>query len=114
MTSLKIIFLLLILYFSIPAIGVADDIISFKHRDRRETVTGTIQQQGQNILSVLDEHDKQMKRFVYIDNQNEFKKGDRVRIHYDTLGNLVVTIKKMTPVEFKKEGQNLGYILKKK
>ena len=108
----KIDLLILIFLLATPASGTADG-LPFHQRNRRETVTGIIQQKERNTLSILDENDQQLKRFVYTGDQKEFQKGMRVRVHYQTLGNIVIDIQKMTPVEYR-DGQNCGYILKKK
>ena len=73
-------------------------------------ITGTIEKIGRNTIDIRDEDDKVLKRFVYFDSDVQI--GDRVRIHYEPRSGRVDRLKKMTVVEYKKDGQNLGYISK--
>jgi hypothetical protein len=84
---------------------------SFLHFNRRQTLVGTIQRMERNTLFILDEEDKRIKRLVYLlDSGQQFHPGDRVRIYYQTPNSVIETIKKMRPLEYKKEAQNLGII----
>ena len=88
--------------------------IFFSCTRRLETIVGTIEGMPLNILEIRDEQDRQVKSFVYFPaDPNQFHKGDRVRIYFRCRDGFIESIKKMTPVEYKKEGQNTGYLLKK-
>jgi RNase P/RNase MRP subunit p29 len=73
-------------------------------------ITGTVEKIGRNTIDIRDEDDKVLKRFVYFDTDVQI--GERVRIHYEPRSGRVDRLKKMTVVEYKKDGQNLGYISK--
>ncbi len=81
----------------------------------RETsrLVGVIQSMERNRMDILDEDDKRTKSFVYMSAPNRFSIGERVRIYYSFCDNVIERIKTMTPVDYHKEGQNLGYIYKK-
>ena len=98
-----------ILYGSFAAAGNNSTFL----RDDRKSFVGVIQKINLNTIVVLDEVEKNSRRFVYLDKNKRFHKGDRVRLFYRTKGNLVENMKKMAPVKYKKDGQNGGYILKK-
>lgn len=71
-------------------------------------VTGTIEKIGRNTIDIRDEDDKVLKRFTYF--YGDVAVGDRVRIRYQPRSGIVEQLKKMTVVEYKEDGQNLGYI----
>lgn len=75
------------------------------------TVTGTIEGSGLNSIDVYDEERKRVERFIYLEGNERFHKGDYVRIYYHPKGGIVQKIKKMTVLEYKENGQNLGNIL---
>lgn len=77
-----------------------------------ESVVGEIQAKGRNSVTIRDEQDKRLKRFTCLEDLSGFQEGQRVRIYYSP-GDFVESIKQMTPVEYKPDGQNLGYLLKK-
>ena len=79
----------------------------------RVRLVGSIQTMGRNTIDILDEQDKRVKRFVFLGATDQLKLGDRVRIFYRVRDGFIEDIKKMTPVEYKKDGQNTGYIFKK-
>ena len=55
-----------------------------------------------------------MRSSIYLFNDLErFHKGDEVRIYYRMADDVIENMKKMTPVEYKKEEQNQGYLFKK-
>ncbi len=109
--KITIIVFLLCLFFSCPFTAAEK---KFYPRSTLERVVGTIQKIERNILSIYDEHDKTLKRLVYVNNRGEFKAGDRVSIFYQKKGNLIESVKKMTAVDYKEDSQNLGYLFKKK
>lgn len=74
------------------------------------TATGTVQATGRNSIEIFDELQKREVRFIYLDQREGFNKGDYIRIYYYPMGNFVQNIKRMTVLEYKKDGQNLGYI----
>ncbi|MCX5681632.1 MAG: hypothetical protein NT079_05075 [Candidatus Omnitrophica bacterium] len=71
-------------------------------------ITGTIEKVTRNAIDIRDEDDKVLKRFIYFD--SDVQVGDRVRAHYEARSGRIEQLKKMTKVEYKKDGQNLGYI----
>lgn len=73
-------------------------------------VTGTIEKLTTNAIDIRDEDDKVLKRYVYFG--TDVVVGDRVRAHYDPVSMRIDLLKKMTRVEYKKNGQNLGYTTK--
>jgi len=72
-------------------------------------ITGTIEKITRNAIEIRDENDKVLKRFIYFD--NDVAIGDRVRIQYEPSSSQITLLKKMTKLEYKKDGQNLGYIV---
>lgn len=74
------------------------------------TLTGTVEGMGRNSISIYGEVQKRVVRFVYLEQGDRFHKGDYVRVYYHPIGAIVVLIKRMTIFEYKKHGQNLGYI----
>lgn len=75
-----------------------------------ETATGTIQAIGRNSIDIYDELDKRVERFIYLEQGEKFHKGDYVRVYYHPLNALVQRIIRMTVLEYKMNGQNLGFI----
>ena len=71
-------------------------------------VTGTIEKIGRNTIDIRDEDDKVLKRFTYF--YGDVAVGERVRIRYQPRSGIVEQLKKMTVVEYKEDGQNLGYL----
>ena len=74
------------------------------------TATGTVEATGRNSIEIYDELQKRVGRFVFFDQGQRFHQGDYVRIYYHPMGKIVQKIKKMTVLEYKVNGQNLGYI----
>ena len=92
----------------------ADPNIFFSCTRRLETIVGTIEGIRLNTLDIRDEQDRQVKSFVYFPaDSNQFRKGDRVRIYFRCRDGFIESIKTMTPVKYKKEGQYAWYLLKK-
>lgn len=81
--------------------------------DRVESIVGTIEGRHRNSIDVFDELEKRTKRFVYLNDRNELKIGDRIRVYYYPRGYLVQNIKKMTAVA-PEEGKNQGYLFKRR
>ena len=79
-------------------------------RENEKMAVGTIQALQRNTFEICDETDGTVKRLVYLDRMHRFQAGDRVRVYYTPNGYMVKLIKKMTPVKYLKDGQNLGYI----
>ena len=68
-----------------------------------------------NNLTVEDESSKLSRRFyVPFKRIDELKVGDEVRVYYRPGTQEAISVKKMTPVEYIKEGQNKGYLLRSK
>ncbi|MBF0504603.1 MAG: hypothetical protein HQL14_05820 [Candidatus Omnitrophica bacterium] len=80
---------------------------------RVKRVIGTIKEINRNTIVVFDETDKILRTFVDVANGAGFIVGNRVRILYLTKDNTVESIKKVKPVEYIKNSQNLGYIFQK-
>ena len=68
-----------------------------------------------NRLYIIEDHTRaKWDFFVHTRVLDSLNKGDRVRVYYQSPRLSVISVKKMTPVEYKEEGQNQGYILKEK
>ncbi len=89
-------------------------LLSSAHPIGLETVFGIVEEINLNSIEIYNKNDKCLKIFVNVSNMDGFHKGDRVRIDYWVTGNVVEHIKKMSSLEYKEKGQNLGYILKEK
>ena len=76
------------------------------------SVIGTIQDRSRNTIEIYDERDKRIKRFIYLTDRGQFKSGERVRLYYYPINRVVQNIKRETPVQYRENGQNSGYILK--
>lgn len=104
------VFFLSFLFVSGASFSVADDLFSIPQRC--ETTTGTIREISLNLLIIDDENMNQRRRFVYLGTNNGLQPGDRVRIRYCGPEKIAERVDKLTVLEYKKEGQNLGYIEK--
>jgi len=82
------------------------------YSDIHPSVTGVISLLNRNTIEIIDEDDKRVKRFSYFFPDKTLKIGDRARVYFDPRTGLIDRLEKMTPVEYKKDGQNAGYILK--
>jgi hypothetical protein len=51
-----------------------------------------------------------VERFVYLEQGEQYHKGDYIRIYYHPQDAIVVRIKRMAVLEYKENGQNLGNI----
>jgi hypothetical protein len=78
-----------------------------------DTITGTIQNTSRNTLEILDEDQKEVRRVVYLGNKEKFRVGERVRVYLEPDNVTVKMIKKMTVLEYRRDGQNLGYTYQK-
>ncbi|MEI7998563.1 MAG: hypothetical protein WCH62_03550 [Candidatus Omnitrophota bacterium] len=98
-----------------PTAVFAAETLSYSHhpniRDRR--VVGTIKEINRNIITIYDEEDKILRRLVEVGKIEGIQVGDRVSIYYFVNGGVVENIKKMRFVEYKEDGQNLGYMFKR-
>ncbi len=72
-------------------------------------VTGTVVSTSLNAIDIRDEEDKRVKRYIYLGTE-QFRKDEYIRIYYHPENALVVTIKRMTVLPYKGQGQNLGYM----
>jgi len=77
---------------------------------RTKMITGTIKEIRRNTILVFDETDRILRTLVDVSGSHGFSAGDRVSISYAVKDNTVESIKKVRFVEYKKNGQNLGYI----
>jgi hypothetical protein len=105
-TFILAVFFLLVLTGPASAAGYPD----IARRVTDNWTVGTIQSLSRNTVEILDEKLNQERRFVYFGNLQEFKVGERVRIIFDPENSVVKTIKKITPLEYRQDGQNLGYV----
>ena len=76
------------------------------------TATGTVQATGLNSIEIYDEYQKRVERFIYLEDSEQFHKGDYIRIYYHPKTAVVAIIKRMTVLEYKENGQNLGNIFR--
>lgn len=64
-------------------------------------------------LTIEEEFTKLTRRFyVPFKPIDQLKLGDEVRVYYRPGTHEAISVKKMTPVEYKKDGQNKGYLLR--
>lgn len=75
--------------------------------------TGTVAATGRNSIDINDEEQKRVLRFVYLNQDGQYHKGDYIRVYYHPESAIVVIIKKMTVLRYDKNGQNLGYLQQK-
>lgn len=109
---MKKLFLCLMLFFSATA-SFATTLRPARDNDPlRYIVTGIVEKVSINALEIWDENDKIVKRYVYFGRDVEV--GQRVRVHYDPASLRIDRLKKMTTLEYQKDGQNLGYIFQQK
>ncbi|HOD11901.1 MAG TPA: hypothetical protein PKO44_02225 [Candidatus Omnitrophota bacterium] len=105
---MKKLFLCLMLFFSATA-SFATTLRPARDNDPlRYIVTGIVEKVSINALEIWDENDRIVKRYVYFGRDVEV--GQRVRVHYDPASLRIDRLKKMTTLEYQKDGQNLGYI----
>jgi len=78
------------------------------------TATGIVKSTGRNTIVIFDEQEKQLEGFFLLDQRDQYKSGDYIRIYYHPKTAVVQTIKRMTVLEYKANGQNLGNILRLK
>ena len=66
-----------------------------------------------NNLTIEDESDK-LKRYFYVPFKtiDHLKVGDEVRVYFRPGTREAYSVQKMTPVEYRNEGQNKGYLLR--
>ncbi len=74
------------------------------------TATGTVEGTGLNSIDIYDEEQKRVKRFIYVGDTEQFHKGDYIRLFYNPKTTVVAIIKRMTVLEYKENGQNLGNV----
>jgi|GEM_PF-1315917 len=101
-------------FFILGSYAFAQTNFFFYNSSGIETVVGTIQDIRRNTIELYDETDKDIKRFILMGRNDEFHKGDRVRIYYSPRNNRVQIMKKMSYVPYRENGQNTGYIYKSK
>ena len=75
------------------------------------TATGWVHSTARNTIVIYDEQEKRLERFVYLDQREQYHQGDYIRIYYHPKSKVVQTIKRMTVLNYKEHGQNLGNIL---
>ncbi len=74
------------------------------------TATGTVQANGRNSIKIYDEDQKRVGRYIYFEHGEMFHQGEYVRVYYNPQNLVVRMIKRMTVLDYKKNGRNLGYI----
>jgi hypothetical protein len=103
--------LLIILCFSICTSQGFAAMMNFYHNPNELAIaTGTVQAMGLNSIDIYDEDRKRVERFIYLQSDGQFRKGDDIRIYYHPKTAIVVTIKRMTVLEYRSNNQNLGNI----
>lgn len=112
MKRMTLLFLLIFLVFS-PASGMAAGHFIMPREEINNTFVGTIKAVGRNRIDIYDEYAQTLRSFTYMDRASPYHPGDRVRIYYDLGDSRITLIKKMTPLKYAKDGQNLGQIMRK-
>ena len=100
---------LFLFLFAMPQSFAQASIFALNNDPMAYVITGTVEKIGRNTLEIRDENDKVLKRFVYF--ASDVQLGDRVRARYEPASLRITLLKKMTKLEYKKDGQNLGYIV---
>jgi hypothetical protein len=109
----KIIFFLTILLFVFCAGQSYARMNNFYYNPNGLAVsTGIVQATGLNSIDIYDEERKRLVRFIYLEDNKQFHRGDYVRIHYHPETSVVAIIKRMTVLEYRGDGQNLGNIFR--
>ena len=103
-------FLIILCFFICVGQGFAAPMNFYYDPNGLATVTGTIKGRGLNSIDIYDEERKRVERFIYLKDDERLHQGDYVRIYYHPKGGIVQKIKKMTVLEYKKDGQNLGNV----
>ena len=100
-----------VIIFSQPALaGHRQDFDRFNSPD---SVVGEIRHISRNTLEIFDEDLKELRRFTYLRGLERFQVGERVRVFFEARSTVVSVIKKMTVLDYRTNGQNLGYIFRK-
>ena len=60
-----------------------------------ESAFGTIRDIKRNSIEIYDDHDKVLKTFISVNDTDQWRKGDHVRIDYWPNGNIVEHIKRI-------------------
>jgi len=68
---------------------------------------------GLNTIEIFDENYKRNETFINLDQKQYYNKGDYIRIYYYPQNVIVARIVRMTVLEYKVIGQNLGNIYHK-
>jgi hypothetical protein len=97
-----------LLIFTQPAAAAGYSNLSRHAMD--DWTVGTIRSLSRNSVEIMDENLNKARRFVYFGSLAGFKVGERVRIIFDPTSDVVRIIKKFTPLEYRTDGQNLGYV----
>jgi len=82
------------------------------HPNGLATATGIVVATGLNSINIFDEERKRVERFIYLEDTKQFHQGDYIRIYYHSKTTVVAIIKRMTVLEYKSDGQNLGNIFR--
>jgi len=72
------------------------------------TATGTVEGTGLNSIDIYDEERRRVERFIYLEDNKQFSKGEYIRIYYHPKTLIVAIIKRMTVLKYNGDGQNLG------
>jgi len=106
---------LLILFIALPIpVFAAYGGFYYNHPNiRTKNVTGVIKEIRRNTIIIYDETDEILRTLVNLTYRDEVRVGDHVSIRYLVRDNVIESIKKVRFVEYKKDGQNLGYFFKK-
>lgn len=71
-----------------------------------------IRESANRLYVVTDITREKWNFFVHTAVLHSLKKGDRVRVYFPCGQSLALSVQKMTPVAYKENGENRGYILK--
>jgi LPS O-antigen subunit length determinant protein (WzzB/FepE family) len=85
----------------------------FRRVHTAESAVGTIQHVSRNTLEIFDEDRKESRRFIYMGSMEHLQVGERVRVFFEPGNDIIQIIKKMTNLDYRPGGQNLGYIYRK-
>ena len=93
----------------------ADVVLATQNMNLREAtkkITGTVLKTTNTRILIEKEGDKEKVNLRYMHpNIENFKSGDKVRAYYERPSKLIVSIQKLTELEFSPSDQNLGYIV---
>lgn len=72
--------------------------------------TGTVVATGLNSIEIFNEENKRNETFIILGQEQDYSKGEYIRIYYHPDSAIVAKIMRMTVYQYKRDGQNLGNI----